>query len=251
MSENPWHKRYHSDALTGYMELSLEERGAYTTILDMLYDRGDPLVDNERLIAGYLGVSLRRYRVIRESLIEHGKIYITDDGKISNRRFDKEIIKTAKTSRKRAENGANGGYKKAENQKKANKINDDGLAKSQPIPEARSQKPDIDSSYEESVQRVWDASPKKVGKGELRKALKPALKKTDIETIVSAMERYALSVQGSDPHYIKHPASWVRAERWNDEHTTHTQQSQQSGNRNSSSVLNAAARFRARRAADT
>ena len=49
MSSNPWHKRYHSDALNGYMGLSLEERGAYTTLLDLMYQSGEPVIDNERV----------------------------------------------------------------------------------------------------------------------------------------------------------------------------------------------------------
>ena len=38
----PWHKRYHEDALNGYMGLTLEERGVYSTCLDLIYMRGAP-----------------------------------------------------------------------------------------------------------------------------------------------------------------------------------------------------------------
>jgi len=123
------------------MELTLEERGAYTTFLDLMYDRGGPIIDNERLNAGYLGVSLRKYRAIRSALIEKGKIYLTDSGEISNRRFDKEHEKNLKTSRNQSENGKRGGYKKSENKKKSSKNNDSTLATAKPdcslIPEAR------------------------------------------------------------------------------------------------------------------
>jgi hypothetical protein len=36
----PWHKRYHEDALNGYMVLTPKERGIYTTCLDLIYSRG-------------------------------------------------------------------------------------------------------------------------------------------------------------------------------------------------------------------
>src|SRR5690606_35991665 len=74
MSGRPWHKRFHSDALSGYLDLTLEERGAYTTLLDMLYDRREPIVENERLLAGYLGVSVRKARSVIDALIAKGKI---------------------------------------------------------------------------------------------------------------------------------------------------------------------------------
>ena len=38
MKGNPWHKRYHSDALSGYMGLSLEERGAYLKLVKPMND---------------------------------------------------------------------------------------------------------------------------------------------------------------------------------------------------------------------
>jgi uncharacterized protein YdaU (DUF1376 family) len=143
--KTPWHKRFHSDALNGYMSLTLEERGAYTTILDMMYDRGGPIQDNERLVAGYMGVSLRKYKSVKAALIDKGKIQIID-GHIVNDRCVLEIEKLTKTSRKRAESGAKGGAKRPENTKKANEINETPkqlLSKPVAILEARNQKLDI------------------------------------------------------------------------------------------------------------
>lgn len=139
MHDRPWHKRYHSDALAGYLNLSLEERGAYTTLLDLLYDRGRPFPDNDRLIAGYLGVSPRKARAVVQVLIEKGKLYRTDEGELSNRRFDKEMGSVEETARKHAENGAKGGRTRAERAKKPNENNGAEQAGLKPIPEARSQ----------------------------------------------------------------------------------------------------------------
>ena len=123
MSASHWHKRYHSDALTGFMSLSLEERGAYQTILDMIYDRGGPIVNNDRLLAGYMGVSLRKWASIRDALSAKGKIAI-EGGHIANERAIFEIEKAAKTSRKHAENGSKGGHKSGEVRKKVNENNE-------------------------------------------------------------------------------------------------------------------------------
>ncbi len=127
MSAQHWHKRYHSDALTGFMSLTLEERGAYQTILDMIYDRGGPIVNNDRLLAGYMGVSVRKWAALRDTLITKGKIVI--DGEfIINERAIFEIEKAAKTARKLAENGSKGGRNKSENAKKDNENKEDDLA---------------------------------------------------------------------------------------------------------------------------
>ena len=69
MSANPWHRRYHSDALAGMLSLTLEERGAYQTVLDLIYDRGGPIADNERLLAGYMNCSVRKWRALRSALL--------------------------------------------------------------------------------------------------------------------------------------------------------------------------------------
>lgn len=147
MSSKPWHKRWHSDALTGYRGLSLEERGAYSTILDLLYDHGEAINQTERWWAGQMDCSTRKWRSLRDNLADKGKILTLADGTITNKRFEKELENDAKTSRKRAELGAKGGRNKAENQKKANKNNDgpDVLLKQKSsLPEARSHIPDID-----------------------------------------------------------------------------------------------------------
>lgn len=150
MSGNPWHKRYHSDALAGYMALTLEERGAYTTFLDMLYDAGEALVEHERLFSGYMGCSLRLYRKVRDELIKKGKLKRLPDGRLTNSRFEKEVEKSAKISRKRAENGSKGGKASGEARKKDSEINGGEEANAsplpKPIPEARDQKPEEESA---------------------------------------------------------------------------------------------------------
>lgn len=132
MSALPYHKRYHGDALTGFMALSLEERGAYQTLLDMIYDRGGPLIDNERLLAGYMNCSTRKWRQLREQLIEKGKICLTRDGLISNSRARKEIENASKTQRKLIEAGAKGGRTRADNEKKGNENSETDQASLKP-----------------------------------------------------------------------------------------------------------------------
>lgn len=62
----------------------------------------------------------------------------------------------------------------------------------------------------------WNVVPRKVGKGRAKKAFASALKKTDAETIISGMRRYAEIRSGEDERYTAHPASWLNDERWTD-----------------------------------
>lgn len=163
MSARPFHKRYHSDALAGFMSLSLEERGAYQTVLDMIYDHGGPIHDNERLLAGYMQCSVRKWKMLREALLSKGKIYLTRDGMISNSRAEKEFENDAKTARKLAENGSKGGRARVENEKKPNENKDgnqatlNGRSSLNHIPETRDTIPNgMDGEAVDPVKILFD-----------------------------------------------------------------------------------------------
>ena len=165
MSARPYHKRYHSDALAGFMALSLEERGAYQTLLDLIYDHQGPIADNERLLAGYMGCSVRKWRALRDQLIAKRKIHLNSDGLITNLRAEKELENDAKTTRKLAENGSSGGRKKSENAKLSNDNNERDQAPLEQNsslyqkPEARSQKPESLSRTEVGERRARTNDP--------------------------------------------------------------------------------------------
>lgn len=61
----------------------------------------------------------------------------------------------------------------------------------------------------------WRAYPRRVAKGAARKAFDKAIKKTDIETILKAVEAY--KVCKPDYQDWAHPSTWLNQERWEDE----------------------------------
>jgi uncharacterized protein YdaU (DUF1376 family) len=112
-----WHPREHRKALDGMLMLTLEERGAYNTCLDLIYDREGPIPDDPRWLSGWMGVSARKWSMIRASLIVKGKLFeIIVNGlpSLMNQRAAIELENQAKLSRKLRENGAKGGRKVAE-----------------------------------------------------------------------------------------------------------------------------------------
>ena len=119
MSDQPWYKRYGADFVHGCLGLTLEQKGAYSLCLDLIYDRRGPIPDDPRWLAGVCGVSVRKWKSLRAALIETGKL-VERDGALSNGRAEKEIENALKTSRKHAENGAKGGNKSRENQPRVN-----------------------------------------------------------------------------------------------------------------------------------
>lgn len=146
MSDRPWHKRYHGDALTGFMVLTLEERGAYQTLLDLMYDAGGPIPDNENVLARYMGVSIRKWRSIRHALVEvHSKISVDDTGRLTNARVISEVENAAKTSRKNSENATKPKRKNREVGKNDNKNNEgaeNSLPDTRAFPDTRYQIPE-------------------------------------------------------------------------------------------------------------
>lgn len=73
-----WYKRCGADFIHGTMMLTLEEKGAYSLCLDLIYDRGGPIADDARWLSGVCGVSIRKWNSIRERLVSLGKIQVQD-----------------------------------------------------------------------------------------------------------------------------------------------------------------------------
>jgi uncharacterized protein YdaU (DUF1376 family) len=118
-----WYKRCGADFIHGTMMLTLEEKGAYSLCLDLIYDRGGPIPDDARWLSGVCGVSLRKWASIRERLLSLGKI-AAENGHLTNSRAALELVSAELSARKLAEAGSKGGRKRAENQFDHNVISD-------------------------------------------------------------------------------------------------------------------------------
>jgi uncharacterized protein YdaU (DUF1376 family) len=89
MSE-PWYKRNARDFYEGTRRLTLEQRGAYTDLIDLIYIHDGEVPDDQDWLAHALHISRRKWRTIRTALIEAGKI-ASVDGKITNSRAEIEL----------------------------------------------------------------------------------------------------------------------------------------------------------------
>jgi uncharacterized protein YdaU (DUF1376 family) len=99
----PYYRRFPRDLIEGTVGMPFEEKVTYAFILDLIYMHGGGLPDDERYIAGVLGTSVRRWKLIRSALIDRGKIQ-SAEGVISNFRADNELIMLRSLQDKQREN---------------------------------------------------------------------------------------------------------------------------------------------------
>lgn len=160
MSALEWYPRYSAKALEGMRGLSLELRGAYNTLLDMIYERGAPVPDDDRLLAGYMGVSVRRWRQLRQALFDKGRIVLRETPRgpaLSDELAERELASRDFRQRVASESGANGGRKNGENRKISNENskNDQGCLK-QPYKGALSDRHNSSESKDSERQSALD-----------------------------------------------------------------------------------------------
>lgn len=127
MKTRPWYKRYPDNFLAGMARLTLEEKGAYNVVVDLMYARGGPIADEPRWIAGMCNCSVRKWTTIRARLIDLGKL-VAGDGSLWNERAMAELGEAVKEAEKQRENGSKGGNKSAEMRTQAKENNDLGQA---------------------------------------------------------------------------------------------------------------------------
>lgn len=85
-----WYKREPDKALSGKMGLTLEERGAYDTIIDLIYAHAGQLQHDENLLRYWFGTDIRVVRRLVDRLVELDKIQIR--GGIIHTRKSDEVI---------------------------------------------------------------------------------------------------------------------------------------------------------------
>lgn len=77
---------------------------------------------------------------------------------------------------------------------------------------------EINNNDQTAFDQFWTLYPRKVSKPQAKRAFQTALKKTSFETLMLGLEGYKnyLTKEQTDTKYIKHPATWLNAEAWND-----------------------------------
>lgn len=64
----------------------------------------------------------------------------------------------------------------------------------------------------------WSNYPRKIGKGQAKKAFRSALKRENIKEIAAGFGSFLESCKGKDSQYIPHAATWLNGDRWTDDY---------------------------------
>lgn len=120
--KRPWFKFYPSDWLNGTRGLSLEERGAYMTLIALMYDQQGAIPDDERWMCGALDCDVRVWRRLRDKLCRYGKIVPNSDGFLVNRRVLEEVRSAELLAEVRRKSGRSGGQQSGISRAMSNEI---------------------------------------------------------------------------------------------------------------------------------
>ncbi len=224
-----FYKHFIGDYQRDTGHLSILEHGAYRLLMDACYATEKPLPADERRIFRLLrATEPDEHEAIRTVLAEFWEL--GTDG-WTNKRATEEIAAQRERSEKARESarirhgkGRNDAIADATappnacaNASKAQQERRCERSASQSQTPEPEQKKESDSIGEADFEAWWEHVPRKVAKGQARKAYRAALRKTDADTLLAGIKRYAEAVKGKDAQYIRHPATWLSGEGWLDE----------------------------------
>ncbi len=92
----PWVRFYLYDWISGTNGMTLEQRGAYMTLLVLMYEKKAPLKTDFETLARACNCSQKKFAAIVEYLIKNDKLIQKDDG-LWNTRVEKELKEAAFT----------------------------------------------------------------------------------------------------------------------------------------------------------
>lgn len=113
-----FYKRDPDRALAGMAELSLKQRGAYNSILDLLYSRDGDLPDDDVRVARMISCHWREWATVKKELIALEKIWL-EGGKIRARRVQDTIKEASDFAQDQSKRASRSWHKR----KKVNEIN--------------------------------------------------------------------------------------------------------------------------------
>lgn len=97
MKAHPWYRHYPANFLGGVVGLTVEQIGAYSVLLNLLYNKWSPIDDSSwkerRVLARFCGCSTRKFGELVAELLAIGKLRRDADGMLTNDKFEIERAK--------------------------------------------------------------------------------------------------------------------------------------------------------------
>lgn len=160
----------------------------------------------------------------RRELLDAGLVEVSPDSVTMHDYLDhqRSAVEVAELRSKRSDAGRQGGLATQARARASAQAN------GKQVPRQTRSKREADTDTEESSSELsardadfeawWSLYPRKVGKGQARKAYASALKKTTTDELADAAEVFAARVHdsGTEERFVPHPATWLNGERWTD-----------------------------------
>jgi uncharacterized protein YdaU (DUF1376 family) len=189
--------------------MTMEERGIYITLLCHCWiEDGLPIEEESRLVDEYF----KKSSAVAQCFIEK-------DCKYRNPRLDLEREK----QRKWREKCSIGGLHSAESKTLLKRSSTKGQLKAKkrstlPLHSSSSSSSSLEDSKESSFISWWEKYPRKKEKPDAIKAYAAALKGCAPSDLDRALDAYLVEIKrlGTEEKFIKHPATFLRADRWRD-----------------------------------
>ena len=105
MNGLPYYKAYPRDFIEGTIGMTFEMKGAYRLVLDLIYMQGGKLPDDARYISGALGCTMRKWKTLRQALVDGGKLTVNGEF-LTNERAVFELETLRKLQDKQRENAS-------------------------------------------------------------------------------------------------------------------------------------------------
>lgn len=110
----PWYKRNGGDFVMATMHFpDNDHRWAYSSIVDTLNDRDRPIADDPGFICGIASLSKQKWTKVRAYLLHAGYLTLTEDGSLTNPRFERERAEREAEHERSVAAGRAGGRKSA------------------------------------------------------------------------------------------------------------------------------------------
>ena len=216
MSEGPWIRFFPSNWLAGTRGLSASETGIYITLIAMMYERGEPLMDDRQRLARLCGTTPKAFDATLQMLMDMLKIEIVSGG-LWNDKVEAETENRRQKSSQARESADKRWEKRKRNQasKDANakQTQSDGNA-SYSYTNSNTSSLRSDVTRESGFDDWYSRYPNKVGKPAAKTAYSKALKKVSPEVLTEGLSRYLAK---TDDRQWCNPATWLNQERWTDE----------------------------------
>lgn len=223
MSAPPYMQLYIADYLADTTHLTTVEHGAYLLLLMALWRAGGKLPRDAEKLARIARLTPDEWAAVEGPVLE---FFTMRGGSITQKRATRELERYRATVEGRKSAG------KASAAKKANKSNEQAPTNVEPLLQQKSTNQNHNQNKiieletlrvsnpinrAGAFERFWSAYPSKVGKRAAEAAFAKAIKRTDPETIIGAVQ----AAQGCDQWrrgFIPNPTTWLNQDRWTDEH---------------------------------